>query len=71
MTTETEDAAWMELTEHIRNESGSSVFLLFKRPDGSFVYCFRSKDRDELLSAVEDALDRIEDCEVGFIPTLN
>lgn len=63
MTTETEDTAWMELTEHIRNESGSSVFLLFKRPDGSFVYCFRSKDKDELLGAVEDALDRIDEYE--------
>ena len=71
MTTETEDTAWMELTEHIRNESGSSVFLLFKRPDGSFVYCFRSKDRDELLSAVEDALDRIEDFEPEPVIRLN
>lgn len=60
MTAAAEDAAWMELTEHIRSESGSSVFLLFKRPDGSFVYCFRSKDKDELLGAVEDALDRID-----------
>ncbi|KAF1706272.1 hypothetical protein [Pseudoxanthomonas sacheonensis] len=54
------DASWMELAEHIRDSDGAAVFLLFKRPDGSFVYCFRSGDKEELLGAVEDALDRID-----------
>lgn len=56
------DTQWMQLAEQIRDSdsSESAVFLVFKRPDGSFVYCFRATDKDELLGAVEDALDRID-----------
>lgn len=51
---------FLDLAEHIRDTTGCDVFLLYKQPDGSFMYAFRASDKDELLGAVEDALDRID-----------
>lgn len=51
---------FLELAEHIRDTTGCDVFLLYKQEDGSFVYAFRADNKDELLGAVEDALDRVD-----------
>jgi len=52
---------FLDLAEHIRDSDGPAIFLLFKQEDGSFVYCFRAADRAELLEAVEQALDVIDE----------
>jgi hypothetical protein len=51
---------FLDLAEHIRDSDGPAIFLLFKQADGSFIYVFRTSNKDELLGAVEDALDRID-----------
>ena len=51
---------FLELAEHIRDTKGCDVLLLYKQADGSFIYAFRAADKEELLGAVEDALDRID-----------
>lgn len=52
--------SFLDLAEAIRDSDGPAIFLLFKKEDGSFVYCFRAADKEELIQAVEDALDRID-----------